>query len=81
MSGPVPRLAVERCQRIAALGPPPPQRHNRKLARWLDAFRSIMALDISESAEMLRSVYTPTSIVEAAERSNPMLAFLTRHNA
>jgi len=71
-----PKRAVERCERLAALGPPPPQRHNRKLRRWLAAFSSIMALDISECAEMLRAIYTPELVLEMANRPSPMMSFL-----
>jgi hypothetical protein len=63
-----PKRAVERCERLAALGPPPPQRHNRKLKRWLDAFSSIMALDISECAEMLREIYSSEYLSARAAR-------------
>lgn len=72
-----PKRAVERCERLSALGPPPPQRHNRKLRKWLDAFMSIMALDISEFSEILRSAYTPDAIVEAAFRPGSF-AFLRK---
>lgn len=71
-----PKRAVERCERLSALGPPPPQRHNRKLAKWLDAFDAIMALDISEAAEMLRSIYTPESMTALMDRPNPIFAFM-----
>lgn len=73
-----PKRAVERCERLSALGRPPPQRHNRKLRKWLDAFAAIMALDISEAAEMLRSVYSRDVVLQTMERPNPMFAFLRK---
>ena len=76
-----PKRAVERCERLAALGPPPPQRHNRKLKRWLDAFSSIMVSEMSEMSEMseiLRAVYTPGSIEDLAHRPMPWVYGLIR---
>lgn len=73
-----PKRAVERCERLSKLGPPPPQRHNRKLRKWLDAFMAIMALDVSEYAEILRSVYTPGSIEDLAHRPMPWVYSLVR---
>lgn len=70
--------AVERCERLADLGPPPPWSRPWKLKRWLRAYRAIMALDISECAEMLREVYTPARIAEMAEQQNAWLGFVKR---
>ena len=74
MTGIVPRRAVERCERLAALGPPPPQSRPWTLRRWLRAYRAIMALDISEAAEMLREVYTDEKLRELATAPNPLLS-------
>lgn len=74
-----PARAVERCERLADLGPPPPWSRPWKLKRWLRAFRAIMALDISEAAEMLRSVYSPTAIEELAQRETPWMALARKH--
>lgn len=49
--------AVEPCERLAALGPPPTWWRVFALRRWLREHRAIMALDISVSAEILRSLY------------------------
>lgn len=72
MTALVPRRAVERCEALAALGQPPPLTRPWKLRRWLRAYRAIMALDISEAAEMLREVYTPSDIERMAGAANPM---------
>jgi hypothetical protein len=74
-----PARAVERCVRLADLGPPPPWSRPWKLKRWLRAFRAIMALDISEEAEMLRSVYSPSAIEELAQRTTPWMALARKH--
>lgn len=66
--------AVERCERLAALGPAPAWWRVFALRRWLRAYRAIMALDISEMAEMLREVYTDEKLRELATAPNPLLA-------
>lgn len=68
--------AVERCERLAALGPAPAWWRVFALRRWLRAYRAIMALDISVHAEMLRTVYTKERILETMNRPNPMFALL-----
>lgn len=71
MLGIVPRRAVDRCERLAKLGPPPPLSRPWKLRRWLRDYRAIMSLDISEAAEMLRGVYTDEKLREIATAPNP----------
>lgn len=70
--------AVERCAQLRDLGPAPPWSRPWKLKRWLRAYRAIMALDISEAAEMLRSVYMSSDITEMAWRQSPFHALLKR---
>lgn len=79
MTGIVPKRAVERCDRLAKLGPPPPQSRPWKLRRWLRAYRAIMALDISEAAEMLRDLYPTERIEELASRPNHVQAIRVRN--
>lgn len=69
----VPRRAVERCERLAKLGPPPAWWRVFALRRWLRAYRAIMTLDIGEAAEMLRGVYGDQQVLAMAARPNPML--------
>ncbi len=59
--------AMERCECLAALGPPPAWSRPWKLRRWLAAYRRIMALDISSHAEMLRDVYSSDAVKRAVE--------------
>lgn len=68
--------AVERCERLAALGPAPPWWRVFAVRRWLRAYRAIMALDISVHAEMLRSMYPAESIKQTAERTNATASLL-----
>lgn len=70
----VKRRAVERCDRLAALGPPPAWWRVLALRRWLRAYGAIMAFDISESAEMLREAYTDEKLREIANAPNPFIA-------
>lgn len=67
------KRAVERCERLAALGPAPPQSRSWKLRQWLRAYRAIMAPDIGEHAEILRSVYTDEKLRELAAAPNPFI--------
>lgn len=62
--------AVERCEHLVALGPPPPQSRPWKLKRWLRDYRAIMALDITEVGEMLREVYAVDRVEEMARRAH-----------
>lgn len=73
MTGINAKRAVERCEKLAALGPAPPQSRSWKLRQWLRAYRAIMALDIGEMAEMLRGVYTDEKLREIATAPNPFL--------
>lgn len=73
MTGIVPRRAVERCERLAKLGPAPAWWRVFALRRWLAAYRAIMALDISAHAEVLRSVYTDEKLRELATAPNPFI--------
>lgn len=68
--------AVERCERLAALGPAPAWWRVFALRRWVAEYRAIMALDISVHAEMLRTVYTPEVAAQMAERTNVTAALL-----
>lgn len=77
--GIAPKRAVERCEQLSKLGSPPPWYRPWRLHRWLLAYRSIMALDISEVSEMLRSIYTPDRITELANRPNFAAGMLARH--
>lgn len=70
--------AVERCEKLAALGSPPSWWRVFKLRRWLAEYRAIMAHDIGEPAEMWRAAYTPGRIEELANRAHPTFASLTR---
>lgn len=75
-----PTRAVERCERLAKLGPPPsprrghPWKLTRKLKLWLREYRAIMALDITQCAEMLRDLYSSEYLKQMAERPNPTFA-------
>jgi len=62
--------AVERCERLAMLGPPPAWWRVFALRRWIRAYRAIMALDISVGAQMLREVYPENWVSEVANRTN-----------
>lgn len=77
--GIAPKRAVERCEQLAIIGPPPAWYRPILLRRWLRLYRSIMALDISEVSEMLRSIYTPEHIIELANRPNLVAGMLARH--
>lgn len=81
MSAIVPRRAVERCERLAALGPAPAWWRVFAMRRWLRAYRAIMALDISAAAEMLRSLYPPDWVEEMANRPNNALRGLTKSSS
>ena len=63
--------AVERYERIADLGRVPPWWCIFARRRWIRAFTSIMALDISAFGEMLRDIYPVGSIEELARRPMP----------
>lgn len=65
--------AVERCERLAKLGPAPAWWRVFALRRWLAAYRAIMALDISAHAEVLRSVYPDEQLRELATAPNPFI--------
>jgi hypothetical protein len=67
----VPHRAVERYERIAGLGRVPSWWRVLARRRWIRAFTSIMALDISAFGEMLRDVYPVGSIEELARRPMP----------
>lgn len=77
-SKPNAQRAIERCERLAKLGSPPTLWHPLKLRRWLASYRSIMALDISEIAEMMRDAYPASEIQRLAERPHPMLRMVPR---
>ena len=70
--------AVSRCERLAALGPAPAWWRVFALRRWLRGYRAVMALDISVSAEMLRSLYPADWVAEMARRPNNALRGLTK---
>lgn len=73
-----PKRAVERCQRLLDLGPPPPLTRPWKLRLWRRAYQAIMALDISEVAELLRDVYTREDMDQLMNQPNPMFAMVRR---
>lgn len=73
MTGIVPHRAIERCEALAKLGWPPSWWRMIARRRWLRAYRAIMALDISEGAEMLREVYTDEQLRELATAPNPFI--------
>lgn len=58
--------AVERCERLATLGPPPAWWRVFALRRWLRGYDAIMALDISVAAQLLREVYKHATPEESA---------------
>lgn len=70
--------AVERCERLAALGPPPVWWRVFALRRWLAAYRAIMALDISVGAQMLRELYPAEQLVAQATAEAPWLRMVPR---
>lgn len=72
--------AVERCERLAALGPPPVWWRVFALRRWLRAYRAITALDISVHAEMLRSVYPADWVEKMAHQPNDTLRGLLKQD-
>jgi hypothetical protein len=67
----VPARAVERYDRIKALGSVPPWWRFRARRRWLQEFTAIMALDISTSAEILRKLYPTDAVQQMAEWTRP----------
>lgn len=71
MTGINAKRAVERCERLAALGPAPAWWRVFALRRWLVAYSAIMAMDIGEAAEMLREVFSDEHIKALAEQPNP----------
>lgn len=73
MTKPNAKRAVERCEALAKLGAAPTWWRVFALRKWLRAYRSIMALDISEMGEMLREVYPAAEVERMANRPNPML--------
>lgn len=79
MSATNPKRAVERYDRISALGPCPPARKFRARAKWLRSFAAIMALDLSEAAEVLRDVYPREVLLATMERPNPLFALLRKN--
>jgi len=78
MSGISVRRALERAEQLAILGPPPRWYRPVLLARWTRLYRAIMALDISEHAEILRSYYSDEHVRELAEQPNPWLGIPRR---
>ena len=76
MTAIAPDRAVERCHRLAKLGPPPKWWRLRRMVRWLRAYRSIMAFDISVGAEMLRDLYSAETVEQMARRPAPFLALV-----
>ncbi|HZJ67840.1 MAG TPA: hypothetical protein VFD36_30260 [Kofleriaceae bacterium] len=63
-----PSRAVERCERLAMLGPAPAWWRAFALRRWLRAYRAVMAMDIGVLAEQLRDLYSRGHVNELAER-------------
>jgi hypothetical protein len=76
MTGLNPNRAVERCERLAKLGRVPPWWRVFARRRWVAAYYEIMARDISEQAEMLRSIYTADQVQQMAHKPNPMASVL-----
>jgi hypothetical protein len=70
--------AVERCQLLATLGPPPAWWRVFALRRWLAEYRAIMALDISVGAQMLREAYPAEQLEALATAENPWLRMVPR---
>jgi hypothetical protein len=52
MTGLNPKRAVERCEHLAKLGRIPPWWRVFARRRWIDAYRSIMTLDITEQGDL-----------------------------
>jgi myo-inositol catabolism protein IolC len=61
-------LAIERDDRIRALGPRPPWWRPLSRRAWRRKRAAILATDVSIFTAMLRSVYTPESTEEMARR-------------
>jgi len=70
-----PRRAVDRCERLAALGRVPSWWRVVARRRWIRAFEAVMATDITVIGEMLREIY-PTELVEQLNRPAASLAQL-----
>ena len=70
--------AVERCEQLAILGPPPPWYRPILLRRWLRLYRAVMALDISVGAQLLREVYPAEQVVAQAMTESPWLRMVPR---
>jgi len=71
-----PKRALQRCELIAGLGAIPPWWRLLARRRWIAAFRAIMAIDISDVAELLRQHYSPSDVQALAEREHPTLGAL-----
>jgi hypothetical protein len=70
--------AVERCERLATLGPPPAWWRVFALRRWLRGYDAIMALDISVAAQLLREAYPAEQLEALAMAENPWLRMVPR---
>lgn len=73
MSGLSAKLAVERCERLADLGPVPPWWRVLARRRWLRAFAAIMAADISTMGEMLREMYPRETVDALVQRQHRLI--------
>lgn len=77
MIAPSPRLVAERDARLAALGSYPPWWRVLARRRWHHERAAILAMDVSQYSEMLRSWYSDDRIQDLA-RSTPSYAMLKR---
>lgn len=75
MNEPHAHLVAKRNARLAALGPPPPWHHFRKVRAYRIAWLSIMAMDVSQAAAMLRELYSPEKINALVDRPSPLATF------
>lgn len=74
------RLAT-RSRLLAELGDPPPRWRPFKRRAWMKRYRAVMAIDVSQYAEMMEHWY-PASMIERLTNSpRPSFAMLTRKEA
>ncbi len=73
-----PSRAVERCERLAMLGPPPAWWRAFGLRRWLRGYSAVMAMDIGVLAEQLRDLYARGHVNELADHPTAALRMVPR---
>jgi hypothetical protein len=70
------QLKLNRLEAIGKLGPPPSQRFNRKLAKWIAHFNAIMSTSLTETTATLSTLYSAKYLEEMAMRPRPAFGSL-----